>query len=42
MATSSDPFLRSMLALSSVRRIAGVAVIVALLWIGIAWAVSLP
>ena len=38
----SDPFLSSLMAQTSLRRLAGIVAILVPLWLMIAWAVSLP
>ena len=40
--TARDPFLSSTLSRSAALRMAGVALVLAGLWLAIAWAVSLP
>ncbi|MGE5515198.1 MAG: hypothetical protein ACM31D_05200 [Bacteroidota bacterium] len=38
----SNPFLSSLMARAAVKRLAGVAAVLASLWVAIWWAVSLP
>jgi hypothetical protein len=40
--SANDPFLSSVMARSALSRLLVVAVIIAGLWVAIAWAVSLP
>lgn len=42
LVKTPDPFLSSMLARASLRRLSGVMGILAMLWLAIVWAVALP